>query len=365
VIHPQADVSAALGGAFSLTAGYEVDIVSGATPALFGANATGAGRIDAITQATQFSDVRHQVKGGFDYGRPNAGVSAGYSYGWESDYKSSAVSVGTRTDMLDHNFTLGIAYTHNFDDVCDANNTAFEGLPLDRKALTASTNCFNAASTEAVTHRLHIDTIEPSLSWTATPRLVLQGGATVQLLDGFQGNPYRSVKIGMQGRTPQEHLPRYRQRYALFTRAAYAFPGVRASLLLMARVYRDSWAVQGATTELNLHKYLTKSVLVSGRGRYHQQTGASFYRRASDYLVMGPGGQYWTGDRELAGMANYLVGGKLAYLHLPEQEKSPIFSELEVSAKMELLLYRLDTPDAPNADRSAAYIWQAALTMRF
>src|SRR5439155_10822918 len=37
VVHPQTDVSATLGATASITAGYEVDIVSGATPAVYGA----------------------------------------------------------------------------------------------------------------------------------------------------------------------------------------------------------------------------------------------------------------------------------------------------------------------------------------
>jgi hypothetical protein len=42
-----------VGRAVDLHAGYAVDIVSGATPALFG--------VDAISSATEFSDVRHQL----------------------------------------------------------------------------------------------------------------------------------------------------------------------------------------------------------------------------------------------------------------------------------------------------------------
>ena len=59
-----------------------------------------------------------------------------------------------------------------------------------------------------------------------TPRLVLQGGGTIQILDGFQSNPYRRVLVGSQRRTPQEHEPTYRQRYAVFARGAYALPAV-------------------------------------------------------------------------------------------------------------------------------------------
>jgi hypothetical protein len=361
VIHPQTDFRVAAGSSVDFTAGYEVDIVSGATPALFGPR-TG---VDAVTGATEFSDTRHQVKAGVAYNRPNSGISAAGSYGWESDYRSLAVSASTRSDILDHNFVLSLAYTHNFDDVCDANNTAVAGQPLDLKPLTSSQNCFNSDAPEVVTHRLHIDTLEPGLTWTATPRLVLQAGTTVQILDGFQSNPYRSVLVGSQQRTPQESLPRFRQRFAVWGGAAYFFPNLRASVMGTGRLYRDTWAVQAVTGELNVNKYLTQQIVVGLRGRYHIQQGAIFYRDGLGYRTLGPAGRYWTGDRELSPMSNLLAGGKLSYVKRPEQDKTAWYGEIEVAVKGELLLYHLDSPDAPNYDRKQAYIIQSFVSIQF
>jgi hypothetical protein len=361
VIHPQLDVSAALGATFDLTAGYEMDIVSGATPRVYGPR-TG---VDAVSAATKFSDTRQQVKGGFAYNRPTSALSAGYGYGWESDYRSHTVTASTRTDLLDHNFTLAVAYTHNFDSVCDLNNAAAAGQPFTVKTLDSSAHCFVAGMTDVVSHRLHIDTVEPSLTWTATPRLVLQGGATAQILDGFQANPYRAVLIGRSHNTPQESLPNLRQRYALWGRAAYFFPELRASAIGMVRAYRDTWAVQAATAELNLQKYINNAFLIGARGRYHIQQGARFYRDAGGYLLQGPTGRYWTGDRELSPMSSILTGGRLSYLVRPEQQRSSWFSEIELTTKLEVLFYRLDSPAAPNVDRPRAFIMQASLTIRF
>jgi hypothetical protein len=361
VVHPQIDLGTTVGPDFHFAAGYEVDIVSGATPSVFGPR---TGGVDVVTTATKFSDTRHQIHGALSYQRPTSSWTFGYSYGWESDYRSSAITGATSTDLLDHNFTLGLSYTHNFDSVCDANNSNIGDQPLDLKPLTQSAHCFSS-ETDVTTRKLAIDTFQPSLSWTATPKLLLQIGSTIQILDGFQSNPYRSVLVGMQHRTPQERMPQYRQRYAVYARAVYALPAVRASGLLMARLYQDSWAVQAATGEVLLNKYFGNSLLVTLRGRYHLQGGASFYRDGKGYLELGPGGRYWTGDRELSPMSNYLTGGKLAYIHRPEQECSAWFVEMEVSAKYELLLYHLDSPDAPNADRTHAHIVQGAFSLRF
>lgn len=356
VYHPQIDASATLGSSFNIAAGYNVDIVSGATPATFGP-------VDAVSSPTKFSDTRHLVHGGMGFERPDGGVRFAYAQGWESDYKTQAITAITHHDLFDHNFTLGLAYTHNWDSVCDANNTAAAGNTLQLIALAASERCFSQDPT-VVRHRLHIDTVEPSLSWTMTPRLVVQGGATIQILDGFQSNPYRSVLLGGQNR-PQERHPRYRQRYALFLRLAYAMPELRAATHAMLRVYEDSWALRAVTGDVVMNKYFSQSLLFSVRARYHLQGAASFYRDAMDYQTLGPNGEYWTGDRELSPMSNYLLGGKLSFLRRPRQQRSPWFVEMELAAKYELLLYQLPSNDAPNADRRRAHIAQGAFSIRF
>jgi hypothetical protein len=360
VLHPQVDANAPIAGGLGIAAGWEADAVSGATPAISGPH-TG---VDAITSATQFHDNREMVHGGFTYERPDAGIGASYAYGWENDYRSHSLSATTHDDLYDHNFTLALAYTHNWDSVCDANNAAVQ-TPLALVPLSSSTHCFNSSATDVVTHRLNIDAIEPSLSWTMTPRLVIQGGGTIQLLDGFQSNPYRSVLVGSQHQEPQEHEPLYRQRYAVFGRAVYAFPQWRASTLTMLRLYQDSWAMQAATADLVVNKYITQSALLSLRGHYHLQSGASFYRDGEGYRTKGPAGQYWTGDRELSPMSNYLVGGRLAFLRKPRQERSSWFVEMEADVKYELLLYQLDSVNAPNYDRTYAHIVQGSFAMRF
>ena len=367
VFHPQTDVSGTFSSGLGIAAGYAVDIVSGATPRVFGARTDTGGRpVDAISGATKFSDIRQQTHGGFSYTRPSAEVAASYSYGWEKDYRSHSVSVNTRSDVLDHVFTIGLSYTHNFDRVCDAPNVETAGDPLQRKALVNSDDCFKGTAL-ATTRKLSIDALEPSLTWAVTPRLLLQGGGTLQILDGFQSNPYRQVELGSAGRRPQESLPLLRQRFALFGRAAYALPALRASIQASVRAYRDTWAVEAATAEVTLHQYITRYLLWSARGRVHAQRGAAFYKSADEYKVFGPNGQYWTGDRELSPMQNFLVGGKMAYLRIPESgvKAHSFFSEIEAALKVEGLFYHLESDFAPNTDRKFATIWQFSVSARF
>jgi hypothetical protein len=365
VIHPQVDAASPLGGGLGIAAGWEADAVSGATPAVFGPHVG----VDAITKATPFHDFRQQVHGGFTYNRPDAGIGASYAYGWENDYRSHSLSATARDDLYDHNFTLVLSYSHNWDSVCD-NNNSDAVTPADLKPLTSSAHCFtsypNLPNTppDDVTKPLAIDAVETSLSWTMTPRLVVQGGGTIQILDGFQSNPYRSVQVGSL-RQPQEHEPTYRQRYALFTRAAYAFPQWRASGIGMVRLYEDSWAVRAVTGDLVVNKYLSSVMLLTLRGHYHLQSGASFYRNGEEYRILGPAGQYWTGDRELSPMSNYLIGGRMAFLRRPQQERSTWFAEMEADVKYELLVYQAESVNAPNPDRPYAHILQGSFSLRF
>src|SRR5262245_46863378 len=96
VVHPQADFGADMGTALHFSAGYNADIVSGATPAIFGPSKGP----DAITSATKFSDTRHAAHASFDYTSGTAGLSAGYDYATEHDYQSNAVSVGAHGDLF-------------------------------------------------------------------------------------------------------------------------------------------------------------------------------------------------------------------------------------------------------------------------
>ncbi len=360
VFHPQVDASATMADVFNIALGYNVDVVSGATPAVFGPSSG----IDAVSGPTKFEDTRHLVHGGFGFERPENGISFSGAYGFESDYKTYALSAVTHSDLYEHNFKLTLGYTHNWDRVCDANNDAAAGLPLQLVRLTSSADCFDASKPDVVTHKLSIDTLEPALSWTMTPRLVLQGGATIQLLDGFQSNPYRAVQLGMQRHQPQERHPQYRQRYAAFLRLAYAMPDLRASALGMLRLYDDSWAVRAVTADATLNKYIGNSLLLSVRAHYHLQGGASFYRTATELRLYGPNSEYWTGDRELSDMGNYLLGGRMAFLRRPRQQRSAWFVEMELDAKYEVLFYVLPA-DAPNADRKFAHLLQGAFSVRF
>jgi hypothetical protein len=357
VIHPQTEVSATH-GAFGLQAGYELDIVSGATTRVYRPGDVP----DAVSGAT-FSDVRQAARGGVSFETASVALTAGYSFGWENDYRSQTVSVAARGDFLERNLTLSLAYTRNFDRVCDQGNRLAQSL-LDLQPLGTSEGCFQPGDGALTTRRLDIHTFEPALSWTATPLLLLSLGSTLQILDGFQSNPYRAVRLGPEGREPQERLPQHRQRFALFARAHLAIPPLRAAARVSARGYRDTWDVAAVSADAEWLQYFGSSLLAGVRGRYHQQGGAIFFRTAEDLRLRGPAGEYWTGDRELAPLTNYLVGAKVAFIKQPPPEVKSWLGELEINARVDFMFYRPER-GAPNSDRTRAQVIAGGASLRF
>jgi len=184
VVHPQLDLAADLGKWAGVNAGYEVDVVSGATPRAFGSATETSAGVDAVTSATHFEDQRQQARGGLAVNTPLVGLTAGYSYGWEKDYRSHTVSASARGDFLERNFTLSLAYTRNFDSVCDQNNQNAQG-PLDLLALASSEDCFKVGVEDVVQRKVATHTFEPTefhhhFSSAIPPALRINPGDTVK-----------------------------------------------------------------------------------------------------------------------------------------------------------------------------------------
>ncbi|HVR19600.1 MAG TPA: hypothetical protein VMS65_07885, partial [Polyangiaceae bacterium] len=76
VITPAVDVGARPWTFLEIHAGYEADIVSGATEAV-----KSGPTVDVVSSATDFNDTRHRFQGGFTVTGETTRLSADYSYG--------------------------------------------------------------------------------------------------------------------------------------------------------------------------------------------------------------------------------------------------------------------------------------------
>src|SRR5262249_51654932 len=160
--------------------------------------------------ATKFSDVRHEGNLAFGFqGRRSRLVFNG-TLGTERDYLSRQIGATGSIDLPGRNTTVALAYSHSFDQVCDRDNSGL--MPLAFRALTGADPCNKTAvivgkDTPGTTiwHDLSIDTAQTTITQNLTPTMNFQAAVYGQVLEGFQSNPYRRVKVG--GNAPQEHIP--------------------------------------------------------------------------------------------------------------------------------------------------------------
>ncbi|MCG8419859.1 MAG: DUF3570 domain-containing protein [Proteobacteria bacterium] len=347
VIHPQFDVGVDIGEHVSLAAGYSADVVSGATSAVYS--------VDAVSTATEFDDVRHEgrLSLGFKGSRSSLIMSAGV--GTERDYSSITVGASGTIDLPGRNTSLSLSYTHNFDEVCDRDNGML-GI-LERKPLTGvdpcekenglfGTDAFDIVGTRITTWRdIAIDTVQASLTQNLTPTTNVQVSLYGQVIDGFQSNPYRRVRVG--GNEAQEASPDVRGRLALMVRANRYLRPLRSAVHAALRGYSDTWGVSSATVELAYSQYLGKSLIARFRSRYYQQTSATFFKDALLYQTESTAGSFFSGDRELAALRNILVGANLSLLSVAEDDRQVwgVFDKLQFNLKADILFLDEDVGD--------------------
>lgn len=309
VINPAVNAKADLVEAVSLHAGWQADVVSGASVAVV--DAPGGSRVDAVTSATTLKDFRQVVSGGLGLQSDVARLSASYNYGWEKDYRSQGFAFNAATDLFDRNTTLAIGYARGWDQVCDLSQPQAEKA-VERQRMPSSVGCFETGQGR-VRRPLDLHSIQGTWTQAWTAIFNTQLTLSTQLLHGFQSNPYRAVWLGRAA--VQEHHPDDRARYAAALSARLWLRPIGGALQAQVRGYRDTWDVRAVSAELAYERGLGQVVRLRVRGRYHTQGHAAFY--SDDYGLM-PRGQYFTGDRELSSMSTWLVGGQIALSPAPD-----------------------------------------------
>ena len=342
VIHPQADFGVDLGRYVSLDASYAADAVSGATSVIY--------QVDAISTATTFSDVRHEGTLGFGFHGKRSRIDFTTTFGTERDYLSHQVAGSASIDLPGRNTTVALAYSHSWDEVCDKDNSTL--TPLESKALTGSDPCDKSGGFfgkdkpgMTVWKDLSIDTAQFTLTQNLTPTMNMQVAAYGQVLEGFQSNPYRRVKVGPA--SPQEHVPDTRARWSLSARFNRFLPSLKGAVHASARFYDDTWRVVGGDIELGYSQYIGKSLLVKVHARVYQQSAAKFFKDAFYYETESTAGEYFTGDRELSPVRNATLGGKLTLITVAGD--SPVwglFDKLQLNAKADILFLDLLAADS-------------------
>ncbi len=340
VLTPSAQLTVSPWDFLSVNAGYEADIVSGASEAV----KAGPSSPPDVVSAASVHDFRHVVNGGFTITRKHTHLGASYTYGTEHDYRSNSFTVTAGSDFLQKNTQIELAYGRGFDKVC---NVSYPDTlsPTLRPRLDSSKGCFTGAANRRL---IPIDLDSFQIGWTQswTPLFETQLVFSGQLQHGFLSNPYRAVVISPAGSAAQEHHPDNRARAAVAVRGKYFVKPLDTAFGVGARVYRDTWDILGQTYEINAEHYMFPWLTLMVRGRFYTQTGALFW--SDDYTggepVNGPRGQYWTGDRELSPLQNYMLGGRLraTWNGRKGDRIAGMFLSLSTEATADLLKTHLD-----------------------
>lgn len=345
VYSPAVDARAAPWDWLDVRGGWEADILTGASVSVKAGPAYKATQpaADVISTAS-VSDFRNVASGGFTLKKDAVSVDAGYSYSTEHDYKSHAMNVSARTELFEHNTIFQLDYARNFDLVCDRVQGANETFSRF-VAMESSKGCFSDANDPnrplRSTHDIAMDSAQGSWVQAWTPILQTQLVYTLQLTNGFQSNPYRSIILGT-GIRAQEHHPENRARHAVALRGALFLKPIKAAVRVGVRGYWDTWNVASGTLEADFEKYLTERIRVDVRGRFYKQTGAVFW--SDDYTggnpPLGPKGQYWTGDRELSPFYSLLGGLRVSYVMTPREKKILGFlQEVKMGVSLDVLQF--------------------------
>jgi hypothetical protein len=333
VVHPQVDVGTDIGRHVTFDVGYSADAVTGATATTY--------QVDAVSGATTFSDLRNEGRLALGFGGRRSRLTFTSTLGTERDYLTRQFGGNASVDLPGRNTTIAIGYSHSFDAVCDKENADL--MPLERRALTGADPCAKKAGIvgqptagDTLWRELSIDTVQATLTQNLTPTMNLQFALYGQILEGFQSNPYRRVRVGPS--SPQEHIPDTRDRWSITARLNRFMPKLRAAAHFNARFYNDTWGVTGGDLELAYSQYIGNSLLLKLRARGYAQSAANFFKDAFFYETESTAGEFFTGDRELSPVRSALVGAKLTLITIGEDKPVwGLFDKLQVNIKADVL----------------------------
>ena len=263
------------GKSLSFVGNYYVDMISSAS-------------IDVITTASPYAEERTQWSLGMDYLRGNTTMSVNYTSSVESDFDANTYSFSVSQDMFGDLTTLTLSYALGDDLVRRSDDDTFE-RPLDRQIYGVG---ITQILTKNLISSLNIETVTE---------------------EGYLNNPYRSVRYFDPGSASgysfeAELYPNTRTSNAVGLRARYFLP-YRAAIEGEYRFFTDTWDITGHTGSISyIHPW--KDFTFTGKFRYHDQTGAHFYR---DLFPRAQATNFRGRDKEISEMTSYTFKLQAAY----------------------------------------------------
>ncbi len=284
----------------SVVGNYYVDMVSSAS-------------IDVITTASPYTEERKQWSIGADYLRGNTTMRANYTSSVESDFDASTYAFSVSQDMFGALTTLTLGYAYGEDIVGRSDDPTFR---RDNRRQQ-----YSVGLTQILTRNLIA-----SLNFETTTD------------EGFLNNPYRSVRYLDSGTAlgysyEPELYPNTRTSNAVGLRARYFLP-YRAAIEGEYRFFTDTWDIQSNTAALTyIHPWGPWTF--TGKFRWHDQTGAHFYRD----IFPGPQATNFRGrDKELSEMSSYTFKAQVSYKFIDENRGYGFLKKGTINASIDYMM---------------------------
>ncbi len=290
------------GKSLSFVGNYYVDMISSAS-------------IDVITTASPYAEERTQWSLGMDYLRGNTTMRVNYTSSVESDFDANTYSFSVSQDMFGQLTTLTLTYALGDDLVRRSDDDSFEA-PLDRQIYGVG---ITQILTKNLITTLNIETVTE---------------------EGFLNNPYRSVRYLDSGSAlgysyEPELYPNTRTSNAVGVRARYFLP-YRAAIEGEYRFFTDTWDIESHTASLTyIHPW--KDFTFTGKVRYHDQTGAHFYR---DVFPRAQATNFRGRDKEISDLTSTTVKLQAAYEFISDDGTAALgfIKRAKVTASLNMLV---------------------------
>ena len=270
--------------------------------------------VDAITSASQSAGAvnaaaftENRVEGGLGYTHlfdvlDGARVGGSAKYSTESDYRSLFVGGRGEVDLAEKNTTLGLGGGYSRDVVSGGAQGGLGQIMLQCEA----------GGVEMPECLLETYSMFASAVQLVDKRTVVGITYDLNLLRGYQSNPYRSAIVGMN--TAREAHPTSRTRHAIAIIGRHFFPQTETTLIAQYRWYRDNWLDDGRvgagahTPEVRVVQQIGDTVDASLRYRFHTQLAAFFYK---DRYPMTPADGFVSDDVKLSAFRSHTVEAKV------------------------------------------------------
>lgn len=260
----------------SVSANYYVDNITSAS-------------IDAITQASEYTENRTQTSIGADYLNDKAILSYNFTSSVESDFDATTHSFGISQEMFGSMTTISLGYSIGNNIVTKTGDSVFQETSNFRN------------------YRI-------TLTQVLTKNMIMSLNYDIITDKGFLNNPYRSVRYLDPGEAigydyQLEVYPETRTSNAASIGLRYFLP-YRAAIYGSYRYFIDSWDIQADTFEIGYVHPLNDNWTFEANFRYYSQTQANFYNDLFDFEDQFT---IFARDKELSTFTDINVGFGVSY----------------------------------------------------